>query len=330
MPLTTRRSALRAGLALAAASAGLHTTPAAHAATYPERPLRLIVPFSAGGTVDVVARAVATQLGRQLGGQVVVENVPGAGGTLATTRVAKAPADGYTLLFTTPNHTINPALIAKLPFDTEKDLAPVSLAAQIPELLIASGAQPFKDFAGFVAYAKANPGALNYASAGNGTLPHVTMELLLQRLGVKVAHIPYKGAAPALNDVLGGQVAIKMDTIATSSPHVKGGRIKPLAIASLKRSPLMPDVPTIAESGVPGYVGILWMGILAPAGTDAAIVRRLHEAIAAFTRDAAFQKQMEADGVEAVSNGPAAFGKMIHDEIVQWADVVKKSGIKAE
>ena len=299
-------------------------------AAYPDRPVRLIVPFSAGGTVDFTARLVATQLGQQLATPVVVENVPGAGGTLATTRVAKSAADGYTLLFTTPNHTINPSLIPKLPFDTEKDLAPVSLVAEIPELLVAHSAQPYNTFAEFVAYAKANPGKMNYASAGNGTLPHITMELLLQRMALQINHVPYRGAAPALNDLLSGVVAVKMDTIATSSQHIKGGRIKPLAIASLKRSPLMPDVPTVAESGVPGYQGILWMGILAPAGTDPAVIATLHKAIASFARVPAFQQQLKADGVDLVASDPQTFGKLIHTELTQWAEVVRKSNIKAD
>jgi tripartite-type tricarboxylate transporter receptor subunit TctC len=299
-------------------------------AAYPDRPVRLIVPFPAGGTVDFVARLVATQLGQQLATSVVVENVPGAGGTLATARVAKSAADGYTLLFTTPNHTINPSLISKLPFDTEKDLAPVSLVAEIPELLVAHIAQPFNTFAEFVAHAKANPGKLNYASAGNGTLPHVTMELMLQRLGLQVTHVAYRGAAPALNDLLGGVVAAKMDTIATSSQHMKAGRIKPLAIASLKRSPLMPDVPTVAESGVPGYQGILWMGILVPAGTDAALISTLHKAIAAMASVPTFQQQLKADGVDLVASDPQTFAKLIHTELAQWAEVVRKSQIKAD
>ena len=320
-----RRGVLCALLAAAAA------LPAAHvaAAGYPERPIRLVVPFPAGGTVDFVARIVAQRLGAQLRGQVIVDNVPGAGGTLATGRVAKAPGDGYTLLFTTPNHTINPSLFASLPFDTETDLAPISLVAQIPELFVANAAMPFNDFKGFVAQAKARPGELNYGSAGNGTLPHITMELMLQRLGLQVTHVPYKGAAPAMNDLLAGQVGVKMDTIATSTPHIKTGKLKALAIASLKRSPLMPDVPTVAESGVPGYQGILWMGVLAPAGTPPAIVAQLHAAIAAFTRQEEFQQLMEKDGVEVVGSDPAAFAKLIRTEIAQWAEVVRKSHIKA-
>jgi tripartite-type tricarboxylate transporter receptor subunit TctC len=278
----------------------------------------------------MVARAVGTQLGKQLGTPVLVENVPGAGGTIATQKVASAAPDGYTLLFTTPNHTINPALIAKLPFDSEKDFIPVSLVAEIPELLVANASQPFGDMAGFVQYARAHPSRLTYASAGNGTLPHVTMELLLQRLGVRVTHVPYKGAAPALNDVLAGQVAVKMDTIATASQHIKSGRIKPLAIAGLQRSRLMPEVPTIAESGVPGYQGILWMGILAPAGTPADRVDALHKAIANLSRQPDYQKQLQADGVEVVASDPASFRKQIHMELKQWAEVVKTAGIKAD
>lgn len=309
---------------------GVLATALSAAAAWPDRPIRLIVPFSAGGTVDVVARAVSAQLGRQLGTSVVVENVPGAGGTIAGQRVASAAADGYTLLFTTPNHTINPALVAKMPFDTAKDLVPVSLVAEIPELLIAHASQPYDDLAGFTRHARAHPGELTYASAGNGTLPHVTMELLLQRLGVKVTHIPYKGAAPALNDVIAGQVAVKMDTIATSTQHIKAGRIKPLAIAGLQRSKLMPEVPTIAESGLPGYQGILWMGILAPAGTPADRIAAMYQAIVAFSRLPDYQKELQAQGVEVVASDPASFGRQVQMELKQWADVVRSAGIKAD
>ena len=300
------------------------------AAAYPDRPLKLIVPFSAGGTVDAVARTLGTQLALQLNTPVVIENVPGAGGSLATQRVVKSAPDGYNLLFTTPNHTINPALNDKLPFDTAKDLAPISLVAQIPELLIAHTQQPYTDLAGLVKYATHNPDKLSYASAGNGTLPHVTMEMLLQKLNLKVQHIPYKGAAPALNDVLSGVVPLKFDTIATSAGHIKAGRIKPLAIASLKRSPLMPEVPTIAESGLPGYQGILWMGILAPAGTPRDIIETVHQQMRNVLRDPALLKRLEADGVEPVGTSPAEFDKLISSELRQWAELVKRANIKAE
>ena len=300
----------------------------AASAAYPERPIRLVVPFPAGGTVDIVARLVGKQLGSTVGTSVIVENVPGAGGAIATQRVVQAPPDGYTLLFTTPNHTINPAFNHKLGFDTAKDLAPISLVAEIPELLVANAAQPFSTFAGFVKYARAHPGKLNYASAGTGTLPHVTMELLLQKLGLKVVHIPYKGAAPAMNDLLAGRVAVKMDTIATSAQNIRAGRLKPLAIASLHRSPLMPKVPTIAESGVPGYQGILWMGVLAPRGTPVAIVDRLHQAIGQLVKDPEVLKHFATDGVDPVVNTPAEFKQLIDRELRQWADLVRRAHIK--
>jgi len=259
----------------------------------------------------------------------VVENVPGAGGVISTQRVARAAPDGYTLLFTTPNHTINPAIVSRLSFDTEKDFAPVGLVAQIPELLVANANQPFDDFKGFVAYARQHPGKLTYASAGNGTLPHVTMELLLLKLGIQVVHVPYKGAAPALNDLLGGQVGLKMDTVTTSQPHFASGRLKPLAIASEKRSALLPDVPTIAESGVPGYEGILWLGVLAPSGTPRTVIDTLHRTIAEIDRDPAWTGQLRAAGVEPRINTPDEFARMISAEIAQWKDVVRRAGITA-
>jgi tripartite-type tricarboxylate transporter receptor subunit TctC len=308
----------------------LACTATAALAAYPDHPIHLVVPFSAGGTVDNVARMVATELGARLGTTVVVDNVPGAGGAIATQRVAKSAPDGYTLLFNTPNHTINPALNPKLPFDTAKDLAGVSLVAEIPELLVANAAQPFSDFAGFVKYAREHPGKLNYGSAGNGTLPHITMELLLQKLDLQVTHIPYKGAAPAMADLLGGQVAIKMDTIATSAAHIKTGRLKPLAYASLRRSPLMPNVPTVAESGIPGYQGILWMGVLVPSATPKEVIDSLYSAIGKILKEPEVLKRFEADGVVAVGSSPAEFDKLINVELKQWADVVKRAQIKAD
>ncbi len=328
----TRRTLVKAAALAPLLPAALWVARPAAAAegAWPARPIRLVVPFSAGGTVDVTARLAAVQLGRMLAVPVVVDNLPGAGGGIAAARVAKSPADGYTLLFTTPSHTINPALYPRLPYDTEKDFAPIALVAEIPELLVASSSQPFRDFAGFVAYARAHPGALNYGSAGNGTLPHVTMELLLQRLKLQVTHVPYKGAAPALNDLIAGQLALKMDTIATASPHVRGGKLRALAIAGARRSPLMPEVPTVAELGLPGYEGILWMGVLAPAGTPAPVIDRLHRAIAALRTDAAYLQQLREAGVDPVASDPAGFAARIRTELGQWAGVVAASHITAE
>src|SRR5215470_6672069 len=232
-------------------------------AEYPERPVRIIEPFPPGGAVDIVTRLVAARLADDLGRPFLIEGKPGAGGILATDAVAKAPRDGYTLLVTTPNHTINAALNPKLPYDTEKDLVPVAVIAEVPELLVSHAGAPFTTFAQFVDYARRHPGKLNYASAGNGTLPHVTMELLLRRTGIVVAHIPYRGAAPAMTDLLAGQVQLKMDTYATANQLVTDGKLRALAFASRGRSALMPDVPTVAEMGLDGYEGILWIGMVA-------------------------------------------------------------------
>lgn len=298
-------------------------------AAWPDRPVTLLVPFSSGGTVDSVARLVAVQLGQQLNTKIIVENIPGAGGTIATERVARSKPDGLTLLFTTPNHTINPAVLRNLPFDTEHDFAPVSMVAQIPELLIANSKEPFNDFNGFVAYAKAHPGQLNYGSAGIGTLPHVTMELLLQKLGLHVVHIPYKGAAPAMNDLLGGQVAMKMDTVVTSLPQIKAGRLRPLALAGEKRSAQLPDVPTLSELGVKGYDGMLWMAILAPRDTPPAVIDTINKAVVRSVHDPKLLQSFAVYGVEPVGGTPAALQSQISSELKQWADVVKRAGITA-
>jgi len=232
-------------------------------AEYPDKPIRLLLPFPAGGAVDIVARVMTAAMAEDLGKPILIENKSGAGGIVATDAVAKSSPDGYTLLLTTPNHTINAALQPSLPYDTEKDVVPISVIANVPEVLVSNPQAPFKTFAELVAYAKANPGKLNYASAGVGTLPHLTMELLLERLGLKITHVPYRGAAPAMTDLLANVVQLKLDTYATSHPQVAAGRLHILGIASSHRSNLMPDVPTIAEFGLPGYEGNLWIGMMA-------------------------------------------------------------------
>lgn len=299
-------------------------------AEYPERPVRVLVPFPPGGAVDIVARLLAAYLTAELGRPFLVESKAGAGGILATDAVAKAPADGYTLLLTTPNHTINAALNPKLPYDTERDLVPVAIVAEIPEVLVSHPAAPFASFADFVDYARSHPGKLNYASAGIGTLPHVTMELLLRGLGLKVTHVPYKGAAPAMTDLLAGQVQLKMDTYATSAQYVAAGRLRALAIASRTRSTLMPDVPTVAEQGLPGYEGILWIGMMAPAGTPKAVIDRLAAASARAVRTPQVVERFRHDGIEPGGGTLDAFGKRISREIAQWRDLIRSSNIKAE
>jgi len=296
-------------------------------AQYPERPIRLILPFPAGGAVDHVARLVTARMADDLGRPFVIENKAGAGGVIATDATAKAAPDGYTLLLTTPNHTINAALNPKLSYDTEKDLLPVSIVAEVPELLVSHPAAPFGTFAGFVDYAKKNPGKLNYSSAGNGTLPHVTMELLLRRTGIEVAHIPYRGAAPAMTDLLAGQVQLKMDTYATANQHVAQGKLNALAFASRERSALMPNVPTVAEMGLPGYEGILWIGIVAPAATPRPVVEKLAAAAQRAVRIPELAERLKRDGVEPVGGTPEAFAALIAKEIVQWRNLAQSAKI---
>jgi tripartite-type tricarboxylate transporter receptor subunit TctC len=299
-------------------------------AEYPERAVRLLEPFPPGGAVDLVTRLVAADLTKALGQPFLVESKPGAGGIIATEAVAKAAPDGYTLLVTTPNHTINAALNPKLPYDTEKDFVPIAVIAEVPEVLVSHVAAPFTDFSGFVAYARAHPGELNYASAGNGTLPHVSMELLLHRLGVKVTHIPYKGAAPAMTDLLAGEVQLKMDTYATSAPHIAEGKLHALAIASRVRSPLAPDLPTIAELGVSGYEGILWIGVLAPAATPASVVEKLAAACDRVVRAPELIARFRRDGIDPGGGTPGSFGARITGEIAQWRTLIGSVKINAE
>jgi len=299
-------------------------------AEYPERPVRILEPFPPGGAVDIVTRLVAARLADDLGRPFIVESKPGAGGILATDAVAKAPHDGYTLLVTTPNHTINAALNPKLPYDTERDLVPVAVIAEVPELFVSNATAPFTTFAEFVAYARQHPGKLDYASAGIGTLPHVSMELLLRRLDLKVTHIPYKGAAPAMADLLGGQVQLKMDTFATSAPHIATGKLRALAIASRTRSALAPDLPTVAELGVPGYEGILWIGVMAPAGTPASVIEKLAAACERAVRAPELIERFRRDGIDPGGGTPAAFGERIGREIAQWRELIQSAKINAE
>lgn len=304
--------------------------PAPGFAEYPERPIHLVLPFPAGGAVDIVARVMAAQMAEDLGKPILIENKAGAGGIVATDAVAKSAPDGYTILLTTPNHTINAALQPKLPYDTEKDLVPISVIATVPEVLVSNPDAPFKTFQEFVAYAKQNPGKLNYASAGVGTLPHLTMELLLQRVGAKVAHVPYRGAAPAMTDLLANVVQLKLDTYATSHPQVAAGRLRMLGIASSHRSKLIPDVPTIAEMGLPGYEGNLWIGMMAPAGTPQAIVDKLAAAGIKAARAPKVVERLQRDGVEPVGGTPADMRTLIAREIPQWRDLAKAANIKLQ
>ncbi|MBP0496477.1 Bug family tripartite tricarboxylate transporter substrate binding protein [Pararoseomonas indoligenes] len=321
-PTITRRTLLGgAGLALARP---------ALAAGYPDRPIRLIIPFPPGGTVDVTARPITAAVSEMLGQPIVIDNQPGAGGNVGTQRVARSPADGYTLLFTAPNHTINPGLMPNAGFDPQKDFAPISLCAQIPEILVCHKDAPFRTFQEFVTYARAHPRELTYSSAGIGSHPHVTMELLLHRLGLEVLHVPYRGAAPAFTDLVAGRVQLKLDSYATSASQIEAGAIRVLAIASPQRSPAKPDVPTIAELGLPGFEGILWMGYLAPSGTPTDTVERFAKAAQEAVKSSAVERALVQQGVEPVGSTPGAFAARIAQEIPQWREVIRDANIRPE
>jgi len=298
-------------------------------AAWPEQPVKVLMPFPPGGTVDVVVRLATAEAATMLGKPFVLDYKPGAAGIIASEAVARAAPDGYTILIATPNHTINPALRRKLPYDTERDFVPVSLIAAVPELLIAHPSVPFDGMDGFLRFARANPGKLSYSSAGVGTLPHVTMEVLLRAADIKVAHVAYKGAAPALTDLLAGVVQLKYDTYSTSRQLFETGKLKVLATAGRKRLPNLPNVPTVAESGFPGYEGYLWIGALAPRGTPPEVVRVLSAALAKGVQAPAVVERLRADGAEVGGSSPELFGKLIETELKLWAKVVAEAGITA-
>ncbi len=325
MPVTTKRRLLGAGGALLLPSLARAQAP------YPNRSVRIFVPFPPGATVDVTARVIVSKAAELMSGaSIIVENLPGAGGNIATQRVAREAPDGYTLLFNAPNHTVNPSLNPNSGYDPERDFAPISLVAQIPEIVIAPRSAPFTTFQEFVAYARRHPGQLSYASAGIGSHPHVVTELLLHRLGLEVLHVPYRGAAPALTDTVAGRVQLKLDSYVSSAPHIASGAIRVLAIASLERSPLMPDVPTVAELGLPGFEGILWMGVLAPARTPPETIAILSRAFMAAARAPDVSQRLAAQGVEPVGNTPEQFREIIVREIPQWREVIRAANIRPE
>ena len=319
---TTRRVAMGA-IALAAATLSL----GAAAQAYPTKPITIVVPFSAGGTTDILARLVGQYLTTELGQPVVVDNKAGAGGNIGGALAAKAPADGYTLFMgTVGTHAINAALYKKMPFDHVKDFAPLSRVANVPNLLVAHPSQPFKTVPEMIAYAKANPGKINFGSPGNGASPHLSGELFKSMAKVELTHIPYKGSAPAVSDLLGNQIAIMFDNMPSVIPHVRSGKLRAIAISTAKRSPELPDVPTIAEAGVPGYEAVSWFGLFAPAATPKPVLDKLSTALSKVLANPEVQKKISAQGGETVNETPAQFAAFIRSETTKWGKVVKESG----
>ncbi len=298
---------------------------------FPSKPIRIVVPYPPGGFTDILGRLIAEKLSVNVGQPVIIDNKGGGGSTIGSGFVAKAPADGYTLLLVAPDIAINESLIpAKLTYDARKDFAPVILAAFSPTVLVTHPSVRANSVKEFIALAKAEPGKLSVASGGNGTGGHLALELLKLRAGIDVLHVPYKGIGPGMTDLLGGQVSAMFMQYAVAKPQIAAGKLRLLGSASGKRSPLMPDVPTIAESGLPGFDVLPWFGIMAPAATPAPIVAKLNAEIAKVMRQPEVIKQLADRGAEAVTSTPAEFGSFIASEITRWATVVKESGAKAD
>ena len=316
-----RLAALGAALCLAAAA-----TAQAQAPGYPVKPVKLVVPYPPGGPTDIVARVVAQKLSEQTGQQFIVDNRAGAGGNPGAELVAHSAPDGYTLVVATTAHAINPSLFKNLGYRLLKDFAPVSQLTGGPLVIVAHPALPANNVAELIALAKAKPGELNFASSGNGQSTHLAAELFDSMAGVKMKHIPYKGSAPALTDVIAGQTQLMFDTMLSAMPHVKSGKLKALAVTSPKRSPVAPDLPTVAESGLPGYEAIAWNGLLAPAGTPPEVVARLNAELRKALALPEVKDKFEAQGFAASWNTPEAFGGFLQVEVDKWAKVVKASG----
>lgn len=310
---------------VSAATAGVLVLPPAHA--YPERPLRLIVPFAPGGGTDILGRLIAQGLTEGLGQQVIADNRPGAGGNVGAELAARATSDGYNLVIVSASYAVN-AAVYKLSFDPVKDLTPVIQVASVPFVLLAHPSVPASNVQELLALAKKQPGKLNYASSGSGSSPHLAGELLGMRTGVKLVHVPYKGGAPALRDLMGGQVQLLFLTAVAAIPQVQAGRVKALAVGSLERSSALPNVPTIAESGVPGYDVTNWFGILVPAGTPADRIGRLNREINKVLDGVTLKQTLANQGATPVGGSAADFAKVIRDDIVKYKDIVKAAKIQ--
>jgi tripartite-type tricarboxylate transporter receptor subunit TctC len=304
---------------------------AAQPAAYPSKPIRFVVPYPAGGPLDMVARLLAQKVGESTRQPVVVDNKPGAGGNIGADAVAKSPPDGYTILMgAVATHAINPTLYASIPYDSVRDFIPVTQVASTPNVLVVNPAVPARDVREFIAYARANPGKLNFGSGSTGSAGHLAGELFKTMAGVEMTHVPYKGAAPAMNDLIGGQIQLMFDNLASSLAQVRAGRIRALAVTTAKRTALAPELPAIAESGLPGFDISTWFGIFVPAGTPREAVDRLH---AEFSRALAapdVREKMLALGAEPVGNRPEEFAAYIRAEADKYARVIRASGAKAD
>ncbi len=299
------------------------------AQSWPAKPIRIVCTLAAGGGVDATARIVGQGLTEAWGQPVIVDNRPGAGGTIATEAVVRAPADGYTLLMTSPGHVTAPALY-KLGYDTLKDLVPVSMIVSSPSVLVVHPSLPADSMKALLALARARPGELLFGSSGNGSPGHMTVELLAMTAGVRLVHVPYKGTPPILVDLVGGRIAAAASSVASTMPHVGAGRLKALAVTSGRRSVAQPQLPTVAESGVPGFAVDVWYGLLAPAEVPREVVSRLHEAITALVGRADVRQKLLAAGLEPTLMAPEPFGRYLAAEVAKWGKVVRAAGIRVD
>jgi tripartite-type tricarboxylate transporter receptor subunit TctC len=298
----------------------------AHAQDYPSRPIRVIVPFSPGGAVDGPMRLIAQELGKRLGQPVVVENKPGAGATIGSDVAAKSPPDGYTLLLASQTNAISATLYAKLPFEPIDDFTPIALIGREPGVVVVNPAVPATTLAQFISYAKGRPGKVDYASSGNGSGQHLFAALLASKTGMKLNHVPYRGSGQATTDLLAGVVSMAIPGTAGMVGHIKAGKLRALAVTGAHRSPLLPDVPTVMESGVPNYEAYVWMGLLAPKGTPPPIVERLNREVLAVLREDDVKRYMAGAGIEIVGSTPAEFGTFFRAEKELWANVIRETG----
>ena len=298
---------------------------------YPAKSVRMVVPFAAGaGSNDIMARLIAQKLTDGLRQQFVVDNRPGASGIIGTDIVAKAQPDGYTVLMMSLTFAVNPSLFSKLPYDTVKDLIPVTMVASAPLMLVVNPSVPAKSVQEFIAYAKANPGKLNFGSGGPGTTPHLAGEMLKTMAGLQMTHVPYKGGAPALTDLVGGQIQFMLENIPGTLPFAKAGKLRALAVTDLRRSALLPELPTLDESGLKGYQIVGWNGMFVPAGTSPAIINRLHAEVVKVLALPDVKERLATLGADSVGDTPQHFAAFIKAEIPKWAQVVKDAGLKVE
>jgi len=321
----SRRQLVLAAASLAATAAIGQTTTA-----WPDRPIQLLIPYPPGGSTDLIARPLSIKLQERLGQPVVLDYKPGAGGTVASQAAARAKPDGHTFIMVLAAHAINASLYPKLPYDTRRDFMPVSLVANLPLLVSASPSLKARSMQELIAEAKANPGKITFGSAGNGNTSHLAAEYFASMAGIQLTHVPYKGSAPLVNAMLAGEVQMTFDSASTSLPHVQSGRLRGLAVTGDARLPMIADVPTMVEAGLPGFVVNGWYAVLAPAGTPSAIVERLSREIAAVVAQADVRQQLQAGGYQLVGSSPAALGTHIDAEITRWAKVVKDSGARID